>query len=132
MLKDDVHIQEQEFSTLSCSSTHNITLQVLQRRTLGPTPPNASPGRSLSWLVKGTSIKSGGIGVSILPLCLWYSYCRLELFRRCGSFTFYSTYSYVGYCANLLPPLPIYISLILYRIHLLDICSKKNWQNVII
>ena len=52
---------EKEFSTLSCSSTHNITLQVLQRRTLGPTPPNASPGRSLSWLVKGTSIKSGGI-----------------------------------------------------------------------
>ena len=52
---------ELELSILGCSSTHNNTLQVLQRRTLCPTPPNASPGRSLPWLVKGTSIKSGGI-----------------------------------------------------------------------
>jgi len=33
-----------ELSTLGCSSTHNHTLHVLQRTSLGPVPPKAGPG----------------------------------------------------------------------------------------
>ena len=32
-----------ELSTLGCSSTHNNTLQVLQRTSLGPAPPKDGP-----------------------------------------------------------------------------------------
>jgi len=32
-----------DLSSLGCSSTHNITLQVLQRTALGPAPPKTGP-----------------------------------------------------------------------------------------
>jgi len=37
-----------EWSTRGCSSTHNNTLQVLQRTALVPSPPKAGPDVSIS------------------------------------------------------------------------------------